>query len=392
MRQTIFGDGLLAYRSHCRDVLEVDEALACLRKALAAHPDLWHAWAAVIRQLADAARLDEAHKLALEATEKFPLLPQLWLDVARICRRRGDPDGELMALRETIELSAGWAEAVRELAEFYERAGDLKECRSLLERAVERSPLDAAVHGDLARVLWKLNCRDEAVDRAAQAVRLAPGLQWAWDSLRSWTQELKRPQTAVDLARELTLKRGGEARSWLVLASMLTEEKDLDERLAALDKATQLNPRNLEGPTSGPRLLAEAGRFEEALEACRPAQWGDNPPSRLRGRAAWIEARRENYPAAVAAMKAVLVEEPRYYWGWCQLAGWHRHTGANADVSGGGDHPGAVLAPRLGSARVPRRGDAAQQQPRRGEGKLPRGAPARSGLRVWCVIAFRPGD
>jgi tetratricopeptide (TPR) repeat protein len=46
--QTVFGDGLLAYREQARGILEADKLLASLRSALARRSDLWQAWSAVI--------------------------------------------------------------------------------------------------------------------------------------------------------------------------------------------------------------------------------------------------------------------------------------------------------------------------------------------------------
>src|SRR5205823_1174560 len=85
-RQTVFGDGLLAYQQCARYTLEPEELLASLRKGLEARPDLWHAWSAVVRQLTAVGRLDEALDLARQATGRFPLLPRLWLDLALVCR------------------------------------------------------------------------------------------------------------------------------------------------------------------------------------------------------------------------------------------------------------------------------------------------------------------
>ena len=37
-------------------------------------PDLWQAWSVVVQQLAGLGRMEEAHSLAREAAERFPLL------------------------------------------------------------------------------------------------------------------------------------------------------------------------------------------------------------------------------------------------------------------------------------------------------------------------------
>src|SRR5690606_12819676 len=55
--------------------------------------------------------------------------------------------------------------------------------------------------------------------------------------------------------------------------------------------------------------------------------WNGQPPLELRGRAAWIEAQRGRVQEAMAQMRAVLAEDPAYFWGWERLADWCRDYG-----------------------------------------------------------------
>src|SRR5207302_754051 len=138
---------LLAFRERARQVLAPEELLASLRKALRARPDLWHAWAAVTAQLVDMDRLDEALTLARQATERFPLLPRLWLDLAHVHEARADRGAEREALEHALRISPGWGQAVAQLASLHERNGEFEAAKKLLEQAVTRSPLDPLCHG-----------------------------------------------------------------------------------------------------------------------------------------------------------------------------------------------------------------------------------------------------
>jgi tetratricopeptide (TPR) repeat protein len=69
--------------------------------------------------------------------------------------------------------------------------------------------------------------------------------------------------------------------------------------------------------------LAHAGRFEEALAACRPSELGDPPPIELRGRAAWVEGKRGDKVKAIGLMKQIVAEDPTFVLGWRQLAAWY---------------------------------------------------------------------
>lgn len=323
-RQVILGDGLLAFAHRARGSLEPDELLATLRAARQARPDLWHAWSAQISELEHRGELDEAVELARLAVERFPLLAAVWLDLSTVCRARGDAAGEIEALERALRLQPGWSMAARRRADVFEKAGNYAESCAVLERAVAHTPLDPANHGCLADALWHLNRKDEAVERLLQALRLEPGYEWAWETLREWSEKLKRPELPLNLARELTEQRGGEARSWLKLARVLSGPDALAERLAAIDRAIALDPRQFEPYDLKAEVLAEAGRFEDASAACDAEVWGDRPPVSLRGRAAWVVARGGDLSDAIDRMRAVLAEDGDYYWGWWNLAEWCR--------------------------------------------------------------------
>jgi tetratricopeptide (TPR) repeat protein len=226
-----------------------------------------------------------------------------------------------------VKISPAWGTAARELAAARERSGDFAAAKAAMEQAIQRAPLDAYNHGGLAQMLWKLGEKTAALERLAQAVRLEPGYEWAWGRLGDWARELGRREVPEGLARDLTERRGGEARSWMVLAQVLEGPERIEERLRALETAIRLNPRLSDARDLQAVLLAGAGRFKEALDACG----GDDAPLILRGRAAWIESRRGNRPAAIAKMSRAVKDDPTYYWGWMQLADWHSEEGSKKE-------------------------------------------------------------
>ena len=176
VRQVIFGDGLLAFARLARGRMDPDALLASLRAAREARPDLWHAWSALVHQLVERGRSDEAMEVAREATSRFPLQAATWLDLATACRASNDRAGELDALDRALRLNPGWGHAARQRAMALEKDGDHAGSRSVLERAVAHAPLDAHNHGWLADTLWRLGEREPALERLVQAIRLEPGL------------------------------------------------------------------------------------------------------------------------------------------------------------------------------------------------------------------------
>ncbi len=326
-----FGSALLAFHEEAGGTLEPAELTKVLRDAHASRPDLWHAWSALGRHLMHATDLAGAVKLLKDATARFPLHPKLWLDLAEGYRLQLDRPRELEALRKAVNVRPDWLVPLRKLAEAHDREGEIEQSRKLLERAVTRDPVDPVNHGMLADALWKLDQKEAAIAAIEKALGLAPNYNWAWGRLDEWCRAMNAPQRLPQLARQIAERRPGDPDAWIALSDALYEGLQLNERLAALDKAIALAPRN---PTVHDRravLLTEARRFDEARKACRPAAFGDQVPIHLKGRAAWIEAERGSLDQAITLMRSVLREDDSYYWGWTKLTDWCR---AKKDIDG----------------------------------------------------------
>ena len=322
VRQVTLGDGLIAFSRRARGILEPLELLQTLRNAWESRPELWQSWSALIGQLIEAKELDEALVLALQAVERFPLMPRLRFDLAIVAQAREDGQGEIEALREALRISPGWSAAARQLSEAVERRGYLEEARRVMEEATARDPLDGLNQGWLADAHWKLDEKDQAIERILLAVRLDPGYDWAWDSLRRWSIDQNQPELLVELTRELTTNRPGEARSWFRLARSLKGPEAFDERVAALDRTIELNPRLAEAIDLRAELLASVRRFDEAEHGCQTDVWDGPPPLSLRGRSAWLQAQRGDFDRAIEQMRVLVADDADYYWGWKNLAEW----------------------------------------------------------------------
>jgi tetratricopeptide (TPR) repeat protein len=346
-RQTVFGDGLLAFREQAvqaHDVLEPDDLMRLLQDIFDEHPDFWQAWSVTIQQLTLVGRVEEARALAKEAVQRYPLLARLWVDLAEVCRAQEDREAQIAALRQAVHVAPGWSHAARELADALEANDEAEDARVILEQAVARSPLDPVNHGYLADNLWSAGdqadpihpeegsaLKHEAIARLRIALKIDPGYDWAWRHLGLWTEQMGQPERAAEVAREVCAVRPGDPRGWLALARLLQGPETNEEVLGALDKAIALNPTGLEAYDLKAERLADMGRYDEAKAAANPAVFEHDPPMILQGRAAWVEARRGNFPLACREMQALVTLEPTYYWGWQQLAEWYNESGRPAE-------------------------------------------------------------
>ncbi|QEL16126.1 tetratricopeptide repeat protein [Limnoglobus roseus] len=329
------GDGLVAYRDQVLTLAseedDNDDLLEELREELEAildaRPDLWQAWSLMIQQLGLMQRLDEAAAVADDAVERFPLQAQLWADLARVCGAKEQPEDRVEALRMAVAVAPDWPPAAQELADALADADEEDEAVKVLEQAASRNAHDASNQAALADRLWNAGQSEEALEKAKLAVRLDPGFDAAWRMVMHWSDRLDRPTEVIDLARELTAARPGDARGWLKLSRLLHDPEQNVEALAALETVIQLDPRNIEAHDQKAERLADLGRYDEAIEAARPAELaGEETPFVLQGRAAWVEAKRGNYTKAIVPMKNLVKIEPEYFWGWQQLAEWYNET------------------------------------------------------------------
>lgn len=322
IRQVVTGDGLLSYLDAARMILAPETLLTSLRFAHSERPDLWHVWSALVSQLGFTGKLDEALHVAQQATERFPHLPQLWLDLAEVHQWRNESVPELTAAERAFEINPGWIRSALALANLHERQGRMTDACEVCERALVHSPLEPALHAHYASLLWRRKQVPEAIAALEQALRVAPGYDWAWEQMSGWAKESGQTDRTTKFARQLADERPGEARVWIVLARVM-DKSSPDERLAAVERALQLDNRSAEAWDLKAELLTSAERFDDAIRACTDGMAACTTELFvLQGRQAWVEAQRKNLPAAIELMRAALAENASYLWGWSQLAYW----------------------------------------------------------------------
>jgi tetratricopeptide (TPR) repeat protein len=323
LRQNSLEHACLQFRSSVRTIATTTELTAMLRSYHEANPDTWASWSALCIHLLEAGEQAQAAAIAQGATERFPLVPRAWTDLANVHAKAGDVAAEIACIEKSLAINPAWGLASRQLSAAYEKLMQLEPAEHALRRAIAANPLEAVNHGWLADVLWRRRQPAEAFIAIETALTLSPAYGWAWDRLDEWGRETGDPGRALRLARQFTESRAGEADSWVRLVRMGFADPDVAVNLEALDRAIQLSPLDPEIWDLRAQLLAENLRYDEALAACQPAAFGETPPFILQGRRAWIDYRRGEVDAAIARLKDVVAAHPDYTWGWSRLTEWH---------------------------------------------------------------------
>ena len=326
---------------------DMEELLDTMEQFHDDRPDLWQTHSAMVQQLAMMQRFEESTSIAEgPRSNASRLVPRVWVDLAELHRLCDRPDEQIDALREAVAIAPSWVPAVRELADALNNNPDededgeddgtmLNESIAVLQALVPHVATDPIARWTLADRLWDADRSEEALEQATIAVRFDSGhdprADVAWKMVLAWSDRIGTPEVAINLAKELANDRPGDPRAWLRLARCLGEPAQSEEALAVLDKAIHLDPRNVEAHDMRAERLAMMGRLDEALASAHPSILMDELPLILQGRAAWIEAKRGNYAAAIPPMQALVALDPEYLWGWQQLAEWYNETGRSAN-------------------------------------------------------------
>ena len=322
--QTSTGDAIFTYREEARRLHDRVSLLERLQEYSAANRRSWSAASAVIQQLTDMGRTEEAEKLAIQATERFPLNHQTWLDLALVYRITGDIEKEIEATRNAIAISPVWSFGVQQLADAYQRAGRFDDARDLLVDALTRMPFDNYLLGFLADTYWSLGERDLAIETAGRAVALDPDYEWAWSAIKRWAQETGDRDLPVKLAREMAEKKPKDVKAWINLAEMLSTGAFSQERLDAIETALKIDPFSAQALAVKANVLLDAHRFDDAIEVARTKMPDGHRPEQLRYVEAGIEAQRGHNSRCIDVLVELTESSPDYVPGWLRLADYYR--------------------------------------------------------------------
>ncbi|MEL7265343.1 MAG: tetratricopeptide repeat protein, partial [Planctomycetota bacterium] len=213
----------------------------------------------------------------------------------------------------------------RLLCDAYEKTGELDKARKEIERTIAAEPRDVRNHATLATLLWKQEHKDDAIAQLQRAIEINPGYEYLWNLLRSYCEDTGKAPIVLEVAQKLVKEHPKDVRGWMQLAHCYSERDNVGDAMRALDTAIQLNPKNVDAHSQKALQLSQAGQFDQAIAACKPAAFADKQPLQLQSREAWIEGERGNITTAVFKMRAVVEQDADYYWAWHRLAEWYEY-------------------------------------------------------------------
>ncbi len=318
-RQVSNGDIVPCYRTLAYPLLEPE----MLRKRLAGfceeRPDLWQTWQARLEQALDMELAEEARAIGRELTERFPLLPRIWVEMARVAE---GPEEEIRALRRAVDISPGWSFAVTRLSEALQGADRYDEALAVLEENTRRNPGDGAAYGYPGELLWRLGRREEGFGLLLAGMKRCPGYQWGWGQLAEWAVELKREDDVEEVLLG-HLSRRQHLSDWhLTVADVFIALGRRAKALEGIEEALQRFPQHSALYERHARLLAGERRYDEALAACTRGETSSPEGPHLKGRRAAVLYEMGRSEEAITELRATLQNWPDYSWGSRMLYRW----------------------------------------------------------------------
>jgi tetratricopeptide (TPR) repeat protein len=141
--------------------------------------------------------------------------------------------------------------------------GDLEQARTCFEEAVAQDPEFADAYNELGGVDAGLNHLADAASHFQKAIDLVPEHRRALPNLSIVLAKMERFHEAGQVARRALQVVPGDSRMhYIVAASLVDENGDIDEILAHLDRAATDIPS---AHITAADLLAQHGRTEDAI-------------------------------------------------------------------------------------------------------------------------------
>jgi tetratricopeptide (TPR) repeat protein len=209
-------------------------------------------------------RYNEAEKLAVTITQKFPKYQFGWKVLGAVLKQTGRIIESLFAKHKAVELDSLDAEAHSNLGNTLQELGRLDEAESNCRRAIALKPDYAEAHSNLGNTLKELGRLDEAEASYTQAIALKPDLAEVQSNLGNLLQELGRLDEAEASYTQAIALKPDYAEAHSNLGNLLQELGRLDEAEASYTQAIALKPDYAEAHSNLGNLLQELGRLDEA--------------------------------------------------------------------------------------------------------------------------------
>ncbi|MET1257077.1 tetratricopeptide repeat protein [Aliikangiella maris] len=318
-QSTTFGDSMWNFWFAAQAWVSQEEILQICESFFERKTDSWYSWVLLAKQYVTLEKLDKALSLIEQASDKFPLVPRVYLEKGEIYLLQGQTTKAIEAFQQALKLNPAWSYLSRRLSEIYESNGRDELAIKVLEKAGRFDSEDGITWGLLADIYYRRGNIEEAVTYLKKAVRLEIDYPWAWDKLADWGKEISQDELALNVAKQLTDRYPLSPTCWLYNARTQT---DAAAAIASFEKGLQLEPLHVGLNRDYILFLIEQKQYDAAAFLIEEKKWCNDPPVTIQILKADIFHAQAKYGEALEFLKSWLEKHQYISFGWQKLLRW----------------------------------------------------------------------
>jgi Tfp pilus assembly protein PilF len=216
-------------------------------------------------------QFDEAEKVAVSLTERFPKHPFLWSMLSALFEQSGRYSEAVDANQTAVALSPRDAEAHNNLGVTLKELGKLNEAEASYTQAIALKPDYAEAYSNLGITLKQRERFDEAEAIFRQAIALKPNYAEVHNNLGSALKELGRLDEAEASLRQAIALKPNYPEVYYNFGNVLKKLGRLDEAEASFRQAITLKPDYAEAYSNLGVVLHMSGNIDSGLEELEKA-------------------------------------------------------------------------------------------------------------------------
>ena len=207
---------------------------------------------------------DDAEKLALSITERFPKHPFAWKVLGALLKQTGRTVESLAPMRKSVQLAPQDAQAHTNLGLTLKELGKLEEAEASHADAIALEPNFSKAHYNLGNTLKELGRLQDAEASYTRAIALEPNFAEAHGNLGNTLQKLGRFQDAESSYTRAIALKPNFIEAHFNLGVTLKELGRVEDAEASYTRAIALKPNFAEAHNSLGIMLHELNRLKEA--------------------------------------------------------------------------------------------------------------------------------
>ena len=218
-----------------------------------------------------AGRLDDAKKLAVSITQKYPTHPFSWQVLGAVLKQTGRIAESVSAMQKSVQLAPQDALAHSNLGITLKERGGLEEAEASFRQAIALKPDFAEAHSNLGNTFKELGRLEDALASYTQAIALKPDFAEAHSNLGNTLKELGRLDEAEASYTQVIALKPDYAEAYNNLGITLQQLGRLDEAEVSYKQAIALKPDFAQAHSNLGVVLYISGHIDSALVSMKKA-------------------------------------------------------------------------------------------------------------------------